>query len=341
VHKPPLAEQSSLLKSKTSVMKKNLIPFSIILFVFVWITSCKKESSQSTSTGETNDLQVGNNSSCKLTQNAWGSWYTWNFHYDGKGLADEWKIDFGGGYFWNFKMEYDKFNNLIEATGYDPYDNKIIVTSFTYSGNQIIKQIWTDLQGGPSSDVRFSHNTKGQMIKVEDILNDTHVFLTYDDKGNWIRSDYYIGSDIYYSDIYEYGIQARNSLLTVSGVDWPFPYYGGAYFQKLCFSRNLSIVYDGEANQFVVNDLNASNEDVTTSLQNFPASIHYFDETSQAPFDLSFGYSCNGNSDISSQTAQGNRTTNTSKTSKRLKPTLSIGRSIKEQLQELRKEYTK
>ena len=91
----------------------------------------------------------------------------------------------------------------------------------------------------------------------------------------------------------------------------------------------------------VVNDLNASNEDVTTTLQNFPASIHYFDETSQAPFDLSFGYSCNGNSDISSQTAQGNRTTNTSKTSKRLKPTLSIGRSIKEQLQELRKEYAK
>jgi hypothetical protein len=318
-------------------MKKNLITFSIILFVFVWITGCKKESSQSTSTGETNDLQVGNNSSCKATQIVWAYWYTWDFHYNDKGLADEWKIDFGGGYFWNFKMKYDKFNKLIEATAYDPYDNKIIVTSFTYSGNQIIKQIWTDLQGGPNSDLRFSHNSKGQIVKVDDILNDTHVFLTYDDMGNWIRSDYYVGSDIYYSDIYEYGIQARNSMLTVSGVDWPFPFYGGSYFQKLWFSRNLSIVYDGEGNQFVINDLNASDEDFTTTLQNFPASVHYYDETSQGPFDFSFGYSCNGNSNVSSQATQAN----TNKTINRLKPTLSVGKSIKEQLQELRKEYAK
>jgi hypothetical protein len=157
--------------------------------------------------------------------------------------------------------------------------------------------------------------------------------------GNWIRSDYYVGGDIYYSDIYEYGIQARNSMLTVSGVDWPFPFYGGSYFQKLWFSRNLSIVYDGEGNQFVINDLNASDEDFTTTLQNFPASVHYYDETSQGPFDFSFGYSCSGNNDVSSQATQGNRIANTHKTINRLKPTLSVGKSIKEQLQELRKEY--
>ncbi len=83
-------------------MKKNLIiTFSIMLFACAWLTGCKKESTSAKNAGEMNDLQVGNNSSCKLTHNVWGYWYTWDFHYNNKGLADEWKIDFGGGYFWN------------------------------------------------------------------------------------------------------------------------------------------------------------------------------------------------------------------------------------------------
>ena len=325
-------------------MKKNFVTLcSIMLFGFVWLTGCKKESTSAENAGEMSDFQVGNNSSCKLTHNVWAYWYTWDFHYNDKGLSDEWKIDFGGGYFWNFKMKYDKFNKLTEAIAYDPYDNKIIVTSFTYSGNQIIKQTWTNLQGGANSDLRFSHNSKGQIVKVDDILWDSHVFLTYDNMENWIRSDYYIGSDIYYSDIYEYGSQVRNALLTVSGVNWPFPYYGGSYFQKLWFSRNLSIVYDSDGNQYVVNDLNASNEDFSTTLQNFPASIHYYDETSQSPFDFSFGYSCDRNSDLANQpSSQNSANLGANKNTKSPKPMLltGSGKSIKEQLQDLRKEYS-
>jgi len=327
-------------------MKKNIIvTCSIILSAALLFTSCKKESTQvSKSTNEIDNLQVGNNSSCKATQIVWGYWYTWDFHYTDKGLADEWKIDFGYGNVLNFKMKYDKFNKLTEASGYDAYDNLIITTSFTYSDKHVISQKWNDILAGTNLEVLFFYNTKGQLVKEDDNGSGTHVFLTYDNAGNWTRSDYYIGSDIYYSDIYEYGSQARDPLLTVSGVDWPFPFYGGGHFTKLWFSRNLSIVYDGDGNQYVINDLNASKTDFNTGYQNFPLSINYYDKVSAGPFDFTFGYSCNGNSNFANQAfPQGNSITSTNKTIGHPGPVLlaGSGKSIKEQLQELRKQYAK
>ncbi len=203
-------------------MKKNLIiTFSIMLFACALLMGCKKESAQSSSTGETSDLQVGNNSSCKLTHNVWGYVFTWDFHYNDKGLADEWKIDYNNGYVENYKMEYDKFNKLIEATAYDASDNKIIITSFIYSGNRVTKQERTDILAGTNRETLFSYDSKGQIVR-EDGSDDTHEFQTYDNMGNCTRSDYYIGSDLYFSDIYEFNSEIRNPLLTVSGVDFCF-----------------------------------------------------------------------------------------------------------------------
>jgi hypothetical protein len=143
-------------------MKKNLITtLSIALFACAWLTGCKKESSQSTNAVETNGLQVGNNSSCKLTHNVGGPYYTWDFRYNDRGLANEWKIDLGYRVD-SFKMEYDKFDKLTEATDYDPYDNIIFTSSFTYSGNRIIEQKWANLPDGPNGDILYFHNSKGE-----------------------------------------------------------------------------------------------------------------------------------------------------------------------------------
>jgi hypothetical protein len=174
-------------------MKKNLITScSILLFACALLTGCKKESTQisesSEKTGGINDLQVGNNSSCKLTHNAWGYLFTWDFHYNDKGLADEWRLDYGGGFVRDFKMKYDKFDKLIEAPGYDDFGNLIFTNYFTYSGNQLISQKWADLLGGVSGEVLFSYNSKGQIIKEDD--GDSHILQTYDNMGNCTRHDY-------------------------------------------------------------------------------------------------------------------------------------------------------
>ena len=322
-------------------MKKKFITiFSIILFACAWLTGCKKESTSAENAGEMSDLQVGNNSSCKLTHNVWAYWYTWDFHYNDKGLADEWRLDLGGGFIRDFKMKYDKFGKLVDAPGYDDFNNLIFTNTFTYSGNQVTSQKWADLLGGVGGEILFSYNSKGQIVRQDD--GDTHIFLTYDNKGNWIRSDFFIGSDIYFSDIYEYGSQVRNPVLTVSGVDWPFPFYGGSYFENLWFSRNLSIVYDGDGNQYVVNDLVASKEDFIIGPQNFPSAVHYYDRVSESRLDFLFAYNCNGNDNIANQDLpQENRNIGTNKTIKSPKPMLiGAGKSIREQLQDLRKEYS-
>ena len=159
--------------------------------------------------------------------------------------------------------------------------------------------------------------------------------------GNCTRSDYYFGSDIYFSDIYEFNSPVRDPLLTVSGVDFMFPYLGVGYFNKLWFTRNLSIVYDGDGNPFVINDLGASKTDFSTGNQDFPLSVNYYDQTSQGPLDFTFGYSCNGNSIVSNPASSpSNSATGINKSIMRPGPMLRGGsaKSIKEQLQELRQQ---
>lgn len=328
-------------------MKKNLIvTFSMLLSSLLIFSGCKKNATETIITNETPALsasvQIGNNSSCKLTHNAWANVFTWDFHYNDKELADEWKIAYPNGYVQNFKMKYDKFNKLIEAPAYDDFNNLIFTNYFTYSGNRVISQKWADLLGGGNGETLFSYNSKGQIVREDD--GDTHDFQTYDNMGNCIRSDYYIGTDLYFSDNYEFNSPVRDPLLTVSGVDFMFPYSGVGYFNKLWFSRNLSIVYDSDGNPFVINDLGASKTDFRTGPQHFPISVNYYDKTSESPFDFTFGYSCNANRNFSNQdSSQSNSTTGTNKAIKHSGPMLHIGsgKSIKEQLQELRKQYSK
>jgi hypothetical protein len=328
-------------------MKKNLIlSCSILLFACTLLTSCKKESTPITiSSTNADDLQVGNNSSYKLTHNGWAYYWGWDFHYNDKGLADEWKIDFGNGYFWNFKMKYDKFHKLIEADGYDPNDDLILITTFKYSGNQIISQTWTDIFFGTTFEYLFTHNGKGQIIRIDANPLDIHIFLTYDNLGNCTSTNLYLGDDIYFSDIYEFNVQARNPLLTVSGVDFLFPYFGVGYFNKLWFSRNLSIVYDSDGNPFVINDFSASKKDFKIGRQNFPISINYYDTVAKIPFPFTFGYSGKGNAnnDLPASPEEANWNAGNNKNARPKKPllTLASGKTIKEQLQELRKQYAK
>ena len=320
-------------------MKKNVVTlWSIILFAFVWLTGCKKESASVENAGEMSDLQVGNNSSCKLTHLVWGPYYTWDFHYDDKGLADEWRFDWNNGYIQNFRMEYDKFNKLIEAPAYDDFGNLIFTNSFTYSGSRVISQKWADLLSGAGGEVLFSYNGKGQIVRRDDKINDTHEELTYDNMGNCVRSDYFIGSYFFYSDRYSFENKVRNPLLTVSGIDYLFPGAGNGYFNKLWFTNNLSIFYDIDGTGYVLNDYDIPQTVFTTGKQNFPVLANYFDKVSQSPLEISFAYTCNVTNNFAEHSSsQSQKAIGTNKIIMRL----GSAESIKEQIEQLRRQYRK
>ena len=287
-------------------MKKSIVvTYALMLFAGTILTSCKKENASAENTGVTNDLQVGNNSSCKLTHNDWPDIFTWDFHYNDKGLADEWRIAYPYGYVQNFKLKYDRFNKLSKADAYDDFDNLIFTDSFTYSGNRLVSLKWADLLAGADGDVLFTYNSKGQIIREDD--GGTHQDMTYDNMGNCIRADYYDGTYFYFSDRYTFENNVRNPLLTVSGVDFMFPYAGVGFFNKLWFTNNLSIFYDTDGTEYVLNDFDVSQTVFTTNQQNFPTSANYYNKISQGPLDLTFGYSCNGSDNFTNQgSAQSN-----------------------------------
>jgi hypothetical protein len=316
-----------------------MIAFSILLLGGAIFTGCKKESAGTATSNQTSDLQVGNNSSCKLTHLVWAYYFTWDFHYNDKGLADEWRIDFGNGFIQDFKLEYDKFDKLITANAYDDFNNLVFTSSFTYHDNLIATQKYADLQTGAAGDVYFTHNNKGQIVREDDPVNDSHQLLSYDKMGNCVRSDYYTGDYLWFSDRYTYENKVRNPLLTVTGVDFMFPYLGVGYFNKLWFSNNLSIFYDVDGTGYVLNDYDVPQTVFTTGEQNFPLMVNYFDKVSQSPLEIAFGYSCNGHNNLKGKSSQqannfagGNRTM--------LHPMLASVKSVKEQINELKKQVS-
>ena len=307
------------------------------MLICVWLTGCKKESSMSATNGTAaiNDLQVGNNKQCRLTKLVNGPYSTWNFYYNEQGLADKWKIVIVNGPVENWKLTYDTSGKITYGRAYDDYGNLIYTTSFTYDDKLVKKQVWNDVINNYSFDIFFTHNHKGQITR-EDYSDGTHIIMNYDDMNNNTRNDYYISSFLYFSDIYEFNVPVRDPLLSVSGIDFLFPYSGAGYHSNLWFSRNLSIAYDYDGTQYVYNDFSASKKDITVGSRNMPIAINYFDTVSQSIFNYTFDYSCSGN-------ARENTIPQSSSTIGKNKSVISPGplflgkgKSLKDQLLEMR-----
>ncbi len=335
-------------------MKKNYLQLTgLFLFSLLFFMGCQKEVKESPVIGKSEDTTPSENTanrnnkenSCRLVSLDWfaGGSGLWQFHYNEKGLADEWKIDYGYGTI-EEKMYYDKNNRLIKAD--EIYFGSNYEYRFYYSGKRLRRatRISVDFPED-AMDFTYIYNRKGQNIRQDDVIRDEHVLMYYDPMGNCTRTDIYLGSDLWYSDNYTFEKPIKNPLLNVPGVETGFLSYGGTYMSnKRWFTTNRTVIYDAGV-PTVFNDYDPSKTVPNIGRDNLPNSVNYYDRVTETSLDILFDYdNCDGKSGQQHHGySQANKNSLVNKTIPQIRPGLHWGslKSMKEQADRLKGQQLK
>jgi hypothetical protein len=331
-------------QNKKLFMKKNYLKIiSSFLLAVLFIAGCQKETKESTGSNElVNSAAKARENSCRTTVDDWPTVGRMEFHYNDKGLADEWTIDYGfGSPLHTNEMTYDNNDRLIQSNEF--YFGSTYIYHFYYTGKLLTRLTRVNVDDPADAiDAIMTYNSKGQIIRQDDDVFDSHVLMTYDNIGNCTRTDLYFGDELYFSDIYSFNQPVRNPRAAVPGVDIGFPFYGtGGFSNKRMFTSNRTEIYDN-GNLFLYNDYDPAQTTINTGNHNYPSSATYYDRVTEEPLTITFDYeNCNGNG---STAKSGNSQTNINhgaKTSiKTTRQLLRMGsvKSMKEQIQKMKQQ---
>jgi hypothetical protein len=316
-------------------MKKKLIAScSMMLFCLMLFYGCRKETANkaiSNSVASSDNLQQQN---CRLTNVDWGDGTSWHFHYNDKGLADEWILDFGDGLPHRYTMEYNNCSKLIKA--YDHFNNTIYTNNFTYNGNKLVKQTWRNNTIDDKGEVHFTYNSKGEIIREDDVINDFHTMFVYNSIGNCTHYDFYLGKTLYLTADFTFRIPNKNPLLTVKGVDLGFTYYTLGLWNKWWETSDRYVLYDN-GNPIVVVDDAPSKTVMNFGKQQYPSSVSYYDKVSKTAITNILSYeNCPGGCDVINAPSSKAAAKNSRSLIRSLLLLPGSAKSIKEKIKELR-----
>jgi hypothetical protein len=328
-------------------MKKNYLKLiSSFLFATLVIIGCQKETKETIESNEdVNSAVKAKENSCRMTVNDWPTAAKFEFHYNDRGLADEWIVDYGfGSPLHTNEMTYDDNDRLIQSNEF--YFGSDYVYHFYYTGKLLTRLTRVNVDyPADAIDVTFTYNSKGQNTRQDDDINDSHVLMTYDNIGNCTRTDLYFGNELVFSDIYSFSIPARNPRAAVPGVEIGFIAYGPAGFtDKWQFTSNRTEYYENGI-LILFNDYDPAQTTINTGNHNYPISATYYDRVTEEPITITFDYeNCNGNgSTAKAGGSQTNMNPGTKTSIKSTRPLLRMGsaKSMKEQIQTMKQQLKK
>lgn len=262
--------------------------------------SCQKVSldvNQSQLSGNTMAAATVNHTTaneCRLTYWEWESQGIQTFHYNDKGLADRWTVDYGEGSLITNAMRYDEKNRLTGSR--EDYFGSPYEYTFTYSGHLLtgIKRAGVE-NPADAQNWELTYNSLGQNISQYDEITDAHVRNYFDEMGNTKRTEIYFGDELWFSISYTFILPARNPHLNVPGIKIGFAFYGGTYFSdKRILTSNKTSIYD-QGVEYVLDDYDPSKTIVQTGNHNFPYAVDYYDRISGTSIGMTYDYeNCNG-----------------------------------------------
>lgn len=327
------------LTIKNCFMKKNLLKaFWGLLFSIIVFPGCQKVTKEANPETELQSAKVKPKNECRLTNLTYFDGDgEYNYHYNAKGLCDEWDIANYG----LFRQEYDASGRLKISKLYDGTDLSVTI-HFFYEGKKVVKEIWYD--GNTSNiidEVFYTYNSKGQMVRGESFLLDYYTINTWTPEGNTLSWKFFIGGSPYWAAFLTYNRPCKNPYLAVPGIEYGFPFINPTYnLNKWWASSEKIVIYDEFGNTTVSFDYDPSRTIWQVGHQNYPLSTTYFDLISQGWFPYTFEYeNCEpGNSNRNSQIAQPSSLSSsaTGKVNPMNLLKFHPSKSIKEQAQELR-----
>lgn len=286
-------------------MKKNFLKtFWSLIFSVLLFSGCQKITQEELmsedpeqANSRINDDDDNNNCRLQSLVTDWG--YSESFSYNPKGLANMWLIDYGGGDYFEHKITYDKKNKIKATRVIAPVFLPGDAINYTfYSKGNLTTRALGYLESGPIwADYNYSYNNKGQMIRLDETVNDVHTRYYYDKKGYCRRSDYYIGTELTLTLLMDFEISNKHPYLAVNGVDFGFPFEIFNVFDKRWNSFGSWIMYDN-GTPIVVNEDDPAQTVIHTGRGNYATYAKYFDIPSESFYEMTFNYSnCNGGHD--------------------------------------------
>jgi len=208
-------------------MLKQLLPAaSCLLLATLLSLGCQKAKENELVSYDSEELEKRgeHREQCRLTSFVWENNSSEFFHYNSKGLLDEWNVEGNGGasFTSKFTMEYDNKGRLIKAksSNGDVSDECV----FVYKNGRIVTENWTDpATGDLIAQTNVTYNHKGWIIKKDDPVNQFYCTFKYDPMGNNIQNEV-LGYDgtIYVRFINEFKKPVRHAYNAVPGIPYPF-----------------------------------------------------------------------------------------------------------------------
>ncbi len=330
-------------------MKKNFLKaLSSVLLTALLLVGCQKVTEEVIPQNDANDLQnqasARNNddAKCQLTRILWNDGYQYEFTYNRKNLANVWRITYAVDDYTEYQIKYNNNDRIKSTRVIDPINLPGDAINYTFfdNGNFTTRARGYLQSGGIWADVFYTYNSRGQMTKQDDVVNDLHIKFYYNNRGYNTQTDFFVGTDLLYQYLYEFDIPNKNPYLAVNGVDFGFPFYVLPLFDKRWESRG-TVTYYEDGIPYIFYDLDAAQTTLQTGPHNYMTYSSFYDIATETAGNVTCTYQhCGGNNDDLMAAPSQTKSTGQLSIKNRLAKIFSRpSKNIKQQLKDFKQQY--
>lgn len=275
-------------------MKQKLLLFGL-LFLFT-ISACRKdvpdESSDPAGPADNSAIE-GRFNHCRLITDDRDGSFGDAFHYNNRGLVDQWKQDYYDGFPDVYTFTYDLFGRL--KTGHGVFGNGFAIDIvYQYKGNRLVKEtVYAAGTTNKLNEIATSYNFLGQVIRRGSTMYDEYCTFVYNFIGNNTQVNYYVDGALWMKEEFTYRKKNRNPLLSLEGMPFVVFRYDFVFSNWWETSDKFTIYEDGVPTVTV--DYDPSSAVMDIGQEQYLNSVTNFDLVTQQNTTATFEYeNCGG-----------------------------------------------
>lgn len=275
-------------------MRQKLMLLSLLLLVL--ISGCRKdlpaEPDPSSQPAE-NAGAEGRFNHCRLISDDRDGSSGDAFHYNNRGLVDQWKQDYYDGFPDVYTFTYDIFGRL--KTGHGVFGNGFAIDiTYQYQGTRLVKEtVYAAGTTNKLNEIATSYNFLGQVIKRGSTMYDEYCTFAYNIFGNNTLVNYYVDGALWLKEEFTYRKKNRNPLLSLEGMPFVVFRYDFVFSNWWETSDKFTIYEEGVPTVTVEYDPNSAVMDI--GQEQYLQSVANFDLVAQQNTIATFNYeNCGG-----------------------------------------------
>ncbi|MES2646681.1 MAG: hypothetical protein V4717_07405 [Bacteroidota bacterium] len=283
-------------------MKNKLLQIGVVLLVIV-LNSCQKDIRETNKTAADVLIKAGNNAnvekSCRLlVDKGLSDGFIQSYHYNDKGLADEFQLFKPGEYDMWATMAYGERNEITSAKFY--YDAATYYDIiFEYEKDKIVKETWYE----PGTNIPFdgyinSYNTQGQLVKRDEPIYELYSLFHYDVAHNVTKIEIFdYAGNLYYGVDLTYSRPVKNPFTSVTGLPESI-FFTDAIESPNRFTGLRYYFNDDQGNEVAFVEWKSDETELVAGAQNYAVYQNSRDDINGIWTDQTWTYeNCTGNSE--------------------------------------------